>query len=128
MEKIKIHLEYMLRSGSAEVIWNMIGTMSGLEQWFADKITVSDKLYTFQWGKDERRTARLINIRSYNFIRFHWTDDEESRTYFELRMDEDELTGDCILSVTDFIEPEEEADIKKLWDFQVNTLKREAGL
>jgi len=43
-------------------------------------------------------------------------------------MDEDELTGDCILSVTDFIEPEEEADIKKLWDFQVNTLKREAGL
>ncbi len=118
----------MLRSGSAEVIWNMIGTMSGLEQWFADKITVSDKLYTFQWGKDERRTARLINIRSYNFIRFHWTDDEESRTYFELRMDEDELTGDCILSVTDFIEPEEEADIKKLWDFQVNTLKREAGL
>ena len=128
MEKIKIHLEYMLRSGSAEVIWNMIGTMSGLEQWFADKITVSDKLYTFQWGKDERRTAKLINIRSYNFIRFHWTDDEESRTYFELRMDEDELTGDCILSVTDFIEPEEEADIKKLWDFQVNTLKREAGL
>ena len=30
MSKEKIHLEYLLNSGSVEVIWNMIRTISGL--------------------------------------------------------------------------------------------------
>lgn len=128
MSKEKIHLEYLLNSGSVEVIWNMISTISGLERWFADQITCTNKEYTFRWGKDEIRTAKLTNIRLYSFIRFHWTDDEEPRTFFELRMEENELTGVYVLSVTDYADKGEEEDMKDLWDSQIDRLRRGAGL
>lgn len=127
MEKIKIHHEYILSSGSIEMLWNMISMPSGLELWFADKVTVDDKLYTFQWGNNETRTARLMNSHQYSYIRFHWTDDERG-TFFELRMDEDELTGDYILTVTDFVEKGDEEEMEKLWNIQIKALKREAGI
>lgn len=127
MEKIKIHREYILTSGSIEMLWNMISMPSGLELWFADKVTVDGKLYTFQWANNETRTARLMSSHQYSYIRFHWTD-EERGTFFELKMDEDELTGDYILTVTDFVEKGDEDEMKKLWNTQIADLKREAGI
>lgn len=42
MGKEKIHMEYMLKAGSGNIVWSIIGTPSGLETWFADKVTVQD--------------------------------------------------------------------------------------
>ena len=50
MGKEKIRLEYMLKAGSGNVVWSIISTPSGLETWFADKITFKDKVFTFKWG------------------------------------------------------------------------------
>ncbi len=128
MSKEKVHIEYMLNSASGNIIWNMISSPSGLGNWFADKVTAQDKNLTFYWGKSEKRTAELINQRAGSFVRFHWKDDTEQKTYFELRMDYNELTGDYTLVITDFAEPNEQDDLKELWDSQIEDLRRVCGL
>ena len=128
MGKEKIKMEYMLKGGTGNIIWSIISTPSGLETWFADKVTAEEKVFTFQWGKTEIREAELINCRTNNFIRFHWLDDEESKSYFELRIAYNELTEDLMLEVTDWAMPDEIEDLKDLWESDVEKLKRISGL
>ena len=59
MGKEKIRLEYMLKAGSGNIVWSIISTPSGLETWFADKVTFKDKVFTFYWGKTETRQAEV---------------------------------------------------------------------
>lgn len=128
MGKEKIHIEYMLKAGSANIVWSIISTPTGLESWFADKVSVDDKIYTFQWGKTEKREAEVTHIRSNNFIRFHWLDDEEKKSYFELRLTHNELTDDMMLEVTDWAEPDEIEDTIGLWDSEIEKMRRVSGL
>ena len=39
MSKERIKMEYMLKAGSGTVIWSIISTPSGMETWFADKVS-----------------------------------------------------------------------------------------
>ena len=54
--------------------------------------------------------------------------DEEAKSYFELKIHYNELTTDHTLEVTDFAEPGEEEDVRSLWDSQIETLKRVFGV
>ncbi len=128
MGKEKIHMEYMLKAGSGNIVWSIIGTPSGLETWFADKVTVQDKIFTFHWGKTEQREAEMTHMRTNNFIRFHWLDDEDKKSYFELRLSQNELTDDLMLEVIDWAESDEVEDLQDLWDSQIEKLKRVSGL
>ena len=128
MKKEKIHIEYILDSASKNIIWGAISTPTGLENWFASKVKAEDKIYTFSWGKTETRQAELINIRIYSFIRFRWLDEEDPKAYFEIKMNYNELTGEHILEITDFAEPDEIEDQKGLWNSEIETLKRTCGV
>lgn len=128
MGKEKIHMEYMLKVGSGNIVWSIIGTPSGLETWFADKVTVQDKIFTFHWGKTEQREAEMTHMRTNNFIRFHWLDDEDKKSYFELRLSQNELTDDLMLEVIDWAESDEVEDLQDLWDSQIEKMKRVSGL
>lgn len=128
MGKEKIHMEYMLKAGSGNIVWSIISTPSGLETWFADKVTVQDKIYTFHWGKTEKREAELTHIRTNNFIRFHWLDDEDKKSYFELKISQNELTDDLMLEVTDCADSDEIEDLKDLWDSEIEKMRRVSGL
>ena len=128
MGKEKIKMEYMLKGGTGSIIWNIISTPSGLETWFADKVTAKDKLFTFQWGKTEKRQAELISCRTNNLVRFRWQDDEDRKSYFELKIVYNELTEDLMLEVTDWAEAGESDDLKDLWDSDIEKLKRVSGL
>jgi hypothetical protein len=128
MKKEKIHLEYMLNGASKNVLWSTISTPSGLETWFADKVNSDNKNVEFIWGKTESRTAEIVSMRVYSFIRFHWLDDEEDpHSYFEIKMNQNELTNDIVLEITDTCEADEVDDIKELWDSQVVMLRRTCG-
>ena len=118
----------MLKGGTGNIIWNIISTPSGLEAWFADKVTAKDKLFTFQWGKTEKRQAELISCRTNNLVRFRWQDDEDRKSYFELKIVYNELTEDLMLEVTDWAEADEIDDLKDLWDSDIEKLKRVSGL
>lgn len=122
-------MEYMLKGGTESIIWNIISTPSGLETWFADKVTAEDKIFTFRWGKTEVREAELISCRTNNLVRFRWLDDEDRKTYFELKIVYNELTEDLTLEITDWAgSSEEEEDIRDLWDSDMEKLKRVSGL
>lgn len=101
MEKQKIHLQYPLNATSKTILWNAISTPSGLEGWFADGVQSDNKTVTFFWGKTESRSAEIIAVRAYSFIRFRWTDLKNSRDYFEFRMSNSELTNDFTLEIID---------------------------
>lgn len=128
MKKTKVRMEYMLKGGSSSIVWAIISTPSGLESWFADKVSATDKIFTFRWGKTESRQAEVIAIRSNSYIRFHWMDDEERKSYFELKINYNELTEDLMLEVTDFAYPDETDDVKDLWESDIEKLKRVSGL
>ncbi len=128
MKKEKIHIEYLLKATSRNILWNAISTPIGMEDWFADRVQIKDKTYTFTWGKTEERTAEMIGTRTHSFVRFHWVDDEDMKSYFEFKMNYNELTGDYVLEITDFVDSEEVSDQQELWDSQIDTLKRACGM
>lgn len=129
MKKEKFQQEYMLNSASREIVWTNISTAAGLERWFADGVKVEGKIYTFEWGGgEERRRAEVTAIRSGVSIRFRWEDEKAERTYFEFKIGYDELTGDCMLTITDFAEPDELSEQIDLWDSEVEELKRACGV
>lgn len=127
MERKKIHLEYLLNATSKSILWSAISTPTGLEVWFADRVQSDDKIVDFFWGKTEKRTAEIVAVRAYSFIRFRWLDNEIPREYFELKMTNSELTNDFVLEITDFASAEEEGDVRELWESQVETLRRTCG-
>lgn len=127
MVKEKFQIEYVFQNISFTVLWNSISSPVGLSDWFADKVDVDGRIYTFTWG-DHSQQAELILLHSGSFVRLHWLDDENEKTYFELRISVDELTSAVALVVTDFAEPDEKHDAILLWNKQVDDLKRSAGI
>ena len=128
MKKTKVLMEYMLKGGSSSIVCSIISTPSGLETWFADKVTSSDKIFTFRWGKTESRQSEVVGIRTNSYIRYPWMDDEERKSYFELKVNYNELTEDLMLEVIDFAYPDEIEDVKDLWESDIEKLKRVSGL
>ena len=120
-------MEYLLNATSKSILWTAISTPTGLEGWFADQVLSDNKTVTFCWGKTERRSAEIVALRAYSFIRFRWLDDENERGYFELKMTNSELTNDFVLEVTDFATADEADDLRELWESQVETLRRTCG-
>lgn len=127
MDKIKFHLEYLLRGSSKNLLWEAISTPTGLEEWFADKVVSEGNTMIFHWGKTEQRSAEVVAQRLFSFVRFHWMDEDEASVYFELRMSCNELTGDYGLEVIDFADAEDVDDMKELWELQVTKLRRLGG-
>ena len=120
-------VEYELKSVSPALLWPYIATKNGLSVWFADDDQSEDKLFTFFWNKSPQQ-AHQVAFRSGRYIRFHWIDDEEEKSFFELRITSSELTGATMLVITDFAYPDELDDSRGLWDHQVDTLRRKLGV
>ena len=125
MEKIKFQLEFTINT-SPKLLYTRLSTPSGLAEWFADDVRLSSKDYTFFWDGSEQ-TAKLLMKKSNEYIRFKWLDDDDE-SYFEFKVNTDELTNDVALIITDFAEEDEIDDSKDLWEQQINNLKRAMGL
>ena len=62
-------------------------------------------------------------------VRFRWLNDEEDGldTYFEFRIEVDDLTNDTSIIVTDFAEADEVDESKLLWESQIHELQHIIG-
>ncbi|MFA6701349.1 MAG: START-like domain-containing protein [Dysgonamonadaceae bacterium] len=127
MKKEKYHIEFMMGSASQSSLWTMIYDIEGLSEWFADEVTLYDRIYTFTWNK-EQISAEIIDIKPQYKIRLRWFDEEDENIYFEFQLHKLELTGDMTLEITDFAEPDEKSDAITLWESQVDELKRHLGV
>ncbi|MDR1782928.1 MAG: hypothetical protein LBR13_01520 [Dysgonamonadaceae bacterium] len=123
----KYNIEYVFDKGSRNSLWGHISTPAGLTGWFADEVAVEGEIYTFIWHKVPAE-ARLEEIIPNTSIRFHWLEDENPESFFELKIHPNDLTGALMLEITDFAEKDEIDDAIILWETQVKTLKRALGL
>jgi len=128
--KEKIQLEYIINS-SPKVLYDHISTPSGLSKWFADDINVNGKEFVFIW-EGEKQKAEVIGKKLGSYIRFRWIDEEDNESdekiFFEFRIEKDELTGDIVLIITDFVDEDEKDEVIELWDSQIDDLMQVLGV
>lgn len=121
----KFELEYVIGT-SIPILYEFISTPSGLSEWFADDVNIRDGVFSFNWEGSIQK-AKLINFKENKFIKFQWLEKADG-TYFEFKIEKDELTGDVSLLVVDFAE--EQSDLtssKLLWDSQISDLMHVSG-
>lgn len=121
----KFELEYTLKT-SARVLFTRLSTPAGLSEWFADDVNIKNGMFSFEWDGSEQ-FAEVISKKDNRHMRFRWVEEPED-TYFEFKLQKDELTGDLALIITDFADADEKADATGLWDSQISELKRAIGL
>ena len=123
--KVKYELEFQINS-SPQLLYQYISTPSGLSEWFADNVNSRGEFFTFIWDESEEK-AKLLSKKSLEKIKFRWLDLDDEKSYFEFRIEVDEITKDVSLIVTDFAEEDEIEESKLLWENQIAELKHVLG-
>jgi len=117
---------------SIKMLYPYIQTAGGLSEWFADNVTINniDKTYNFIWDQEEHK-ARLVSHRTNHFARFEFVpeneDDEKDPSYFELRLEFNEVTQSVYLKVTDYSDFDDLRELNDLWDSLVELLRKTVG-
>tara|TARA_B100001059_G_C17611216_1_gene464676 strand:- start:343 stop:723 length:381 start_codon:yes stop_codon:yes gene_type:complete len=125
MDKIKYEIEFPIHA-SPGMLYQCFATTFGLEEWFADRVNSRGKLITFLWDESEEE-ARIITRKNEERARYKWTESEDDDSYFEFRIQVDDITRDVSLIITDFAEEDEVEEAKQLWENQIDTLKHKIG-
>lgn len=125
--KIKYEMEFPL-TVSPQLLYQYVSTASELAEWFADNVNSRGEIFTFIWDGEEQK-AKISIKKSVEKVRFRWLDEsgKESDYYFEFKIQEDELTKDVSLVVTDFAEEDDLEGSKQLWETQIADLKQVLG-
>jgi uncharacterized protein YndB with AHSA1/START domain len=124
-DKIKFEIEFPIHA-SPQLLYQYISTPSGLSEWFSDNVNSRGELFTFIWDDSEEQ-AKLLSKKSEERVKFRWLNDEGTPSYFEIRIQVDEITKDVSLIVTDFAEDDEIEETKMLWENQISSLKQVLG-
>jgi hypothetical protein len=125
--KLKYELEFPINS-SPSLLYNYISTPSGLSDWFADNVNSRGEYYTFIWNDSEEK-ARLIIKKTNEKIKFKWLDENDQDTdySFEIKIQEDEITKDVSLVITDYAYNEDLEEAALLGENQISDLKHVIG-
>lgn len=123
--KLKFELEFPIHA-SPHMLYQYFGTASGLSEWFADNVNSRGEVFTFIWDGSEEK-AKVLQERPDEKIKFKWIDGNEDKTFFEFRIEVDEITNDVSLIVTDFAYEDELEEAKMFWESQIDELKHTIG-
>ncbi|BAO56472.1 START-like domain-containing protein [Nonlabens marinus] len=125
-DPIKFELEFVVHV-SPTLLYQYIATPSGMSEWFADNVNSRGEYFRFIWDGTEEK-AKIIKRIGEERARFQWDYDEDTKKYFELRIEVDEITKDVSLMVTDFGDDEDEVEEQKMfWENQISELKKVLG-
>jgi hypothetical protein len=130
--KKKLFTEDYEVHASIKMLYPYIQTASGLSEWFADDVTINnnDKSFTFFWDSEEHR-AKLVAFRTNHFVRFEFLpenkEDENDPSYFELRLEFNELTQSTYLKILDYSDFDDLKELHSLWDSLVEQLRKIVG-
>ena len=123
--KIKFEIEFPIHA-SPHMLYQYFGTPSGLSEWFADNVNSRGEVFTFIWDGAEE-SAKVLQERPGEKIKFKWEEDEDPKSFFEFRLEIDDITKDVSLIVTDFAEEDEIDEAKMFWENQIDELKHTIG-
>ncbi|MCB0489949.1 MAG: ATPase [Cyclobacteriaceae bacterium] len=113
------------------MLYPYISTASGLAEWFADDVNINpEKIYSFEWD-NEKHKAVVAAHRTNHFTRFEFVpesdDDKDDPSYFELRIELNELTQTTFLKVSDYSDFDDLTELKDLWDGLIDQLRKVVG-
>lgn len=121
----KFEIEFGFRA-SPEMLYEFFSTASGLSEWFCDDVNIRNGIYTFIWD-GQMQQARLLKTVDNQLARYQWVDKTDG-SYFEFRIQRDDLTNDISLVVTDFAETKSDQESAKLlWHSQIEKLMHVIG-
>ncbi len=116
---------------SIKMLYPYIETASGLSEWFAENVNINpEKVYTFEWDQEEHR-AKMTGHRVNHFVKFEYLpetkEDEKDPSYFELRLEVNELTQTTFLKVVDYSDFDDMDELNDLWEGLVENLRAVVG-
>lgn len=121
----KFEMEFVIRA-SEDMVFEFVSTESGLSEWFCDDVNIRDGVFTFDWD-GQIQQAKLVKEIPPQMIRYQWLDKNDG-SYFEFRIQKDELTNDISLIITDFASDKaDEVSARLLWHSQVDKLLHVLG-
>jgi len=125
MAKFKYTQEFPFRA-SPKVLYNYISTPGGLQQWFAESVTLnSDNRFVFNWdGKDH--VADLTSSRLNKSSRFDFTG-EDTGNFLEFKFVTSELDNSTYLKITDNSDNDDVDDLESMWNELISHLKEIVG-
>lgn len=119
--RTKIELEYSLRS-SPQILFQYLSNPSGLQSWFADQVDISGGVrYRFSWEDGTEYYAKIIKNIPNKYVRFQIEEASENE-FLEFRIEQDEITGDVELLITEFVDTTEIEMAASIWDVAVENL------
>ena len=126
MNKSKFIGEYSINA-SRKMLFPYISTASGLSQWFADDVNITeDKVYTMLWDGEVNR-ARIVSIKANQHIKFEFEgEDDEDLNFIEIRLEMNELTQEVYIKITDYSDLDDQ-EVSDLWEGLIHDLKEIVG-
>jgi uncharacterized protein YndB with AHSA1/START domain len=117
---------------SVKMLYPYLQSASGLSEWFCDdvKINNEDKSLTFFWDNEEHRAIQVAH-RVNHSVKFEFIPENENDkadpSYFEFRLETNELTQTVFLHVTDYSDFDDLKELQGLWHSLVDSLKAIVG-
>ena len=122
----QVVLEFPVKC-SPSLLFNYIQSASGLQEWFAHKVTTKSRTdYVFVYDDGQEMKAKLSKSVHNKLCRFEFENVQDGE-YIEMEIIVDELTDDVALKVTEFCSPEEKREVGELWHAQIEILKDVIG-
>lgn len=118
----KFTLEFHMKV-SPRLLYTLISTSEGLARWFADKVNVNNDIYLFEW-EGSQQTARLLESKEPEYVRFEWTDDFHEGFILEMQITHEPVSGESALIVSDFSEENDIEFTRMWWNTQIGRLQR----
>jgi uncharacterized protein YndB with AHSA1/START domain len=128
MQKIKYSLEVEINA-SPKMLFPYLSTHSGLREWFADNVELSeDKSYLFYWDKQATKALRT-SYKNNVSVKFEFIKPNELKdhAYLNILIDENELTQTSFLKITDYSEANDIQEMEFLWSNLLEKLKAVVG-
>ncbi|MDH3651653.1 MAG: START-like domain-containing protein [Saprospiraceae bacterium] len=125
MRRVSVEMEFLFRA-SPTILYKFLTTPSCLVRWFCDGVDIQAEEFVFEWGGSEE-IAMLVDDIEDERVRFQWEDADHEDEYLEFRMIISPVTNETIMYITDFCDENEVDDQRKLWENQMELLRRETG-
>jgi uncharacterized protein YndB with AHSA1/START domain len=118
-------LEFPVRC-SPTILWEFISTSAGLQEWFADKVSEWEGVFSFVWSGAPADKAQVLDSDEEVFIKFRWLHFGKEE-YLEFRIMQTDISNQTVLVISDFAEKDDIKDQTQLWTYQVKELFHRLG-
>ncbi|RVU26533.1 ATPase [Sandaracinomonas limnophila] len=113
---------------SPKVLYPYLSTASGLQQWFADKVTVKNATqFNLIWD-NESHLANLVSSKLNKFVKFEFDGGGDSKRILDMSLNVSEVSNTTYLQIIDSASKfKSDEDAEELWEFLTEKLKEIVG-